>query len=150
LPRLRAGRRWYGFFLAEIEARFPPKLEFLFRPKRYKVTYGGRGGAKSWGFARALLIQAAQRKLRILCTREVQKSIKQSVHRLLSDLIVASGWSHLFDVQATVIRCLRALNPPEAHQRRTADKLRAKWFELDTGHYPMLSAPDELARMISA
>ncbi len=50
--------------------------------------------------------------------------------------------------RATVIRCLRALNPPETHQRRTADTLRAKWFELDTGHYPMLSAPDELARLI--
>jgi hypothetical protein len=45
---------------------------------------------------------------------------------------------------------LPALNPPEAHQRRTAEKLRAKWFELDTGHYPMLSTPDELASMIGA
>ena len=61
---------------------------------------------------------------------------------------LASFWDQAW--QGTVIRCLRALNPPEAHQQRTADKLRAEWFELDTGHYPMLSAPDELARMISA
>jgi pimeloyl-ACP methyl ester carboxylesterase len=60
---------------------------------------------------------------------------------------LASFWDQAW--QATVIRCLRALNPPEAHQRRTAEKLHAKWFELDTGHYPMLSTPDELARMIS-
>lgn len=52
--------------------------------------------------------------------------------------------------KATVIRCLRALNPPESHQRRTADALGAWFFELDTGHYPMLSAPDELTRMILA
>lgn len=49
---------------------------------------------------------------------------------------------------ATVIRCRRSANPPEAHQRRTADRLRAAWHELDTGHYPMLSQPDELARLL--
>lgn len=90
--------------MAETEARFPPKLEFLFRPKRYKVAYGGRGGAKSWGFARALLILAAQRPLRILCTREVQKSIKDSVHQLLTDQIAALGLGGAYDVLTTEIR----------------------------------------------
>lgn len=71
--------------MAATVAEFPPKLEFLFQPARYKVAYGGRGGTKSWGYARALLIQGAQRPLRILCTREVQKSIKDSVHQLLRD-----------------------------------------------------------------
>jgi pimeloyl-ACP methyl ester carboxylesterase len=49
---------------------------------------------------------------------------------------------------ATVIRCRRAANPPEAHQRRTAERLRAPYLELDTGHYPMLSQPDELTRLL--
>jgi pimeloyl-ACP methyl ester carboxylesterase len=49
---------------------------------------------------------------------------------------------------ATVIRCRRSVNPPEAHQRRTADRLKATWHELDTGHYPMLSQPDELTRLL--
>jgi pimeloyl-ACP methyl ester carboxylesterase len=49
---------------------------------------------------------------------------------------------------ATVIRCRRSVNPPEAHQRRTADRLKAGWHELDTGHYPMLSQPDELTRLL--
>jgi len=40
-------------------AEFPEKLRVLFAPSRYKVLYGGRGRAKSWGAARALLIQAA-------------------------------------------------------------------------------------------
>jgi pimeloyl-ACP methyl ester carboxylesterase len=52
--------------------------------------------------------------------------------------------------RATVIRCRRAVNPPEAHQRRTAEKLGAAWHELDTGHYPMLSAPEELTRLLLA
>jgi pimeloyl-ACP methyl ester carboxylesterase len=50
--------------------------------------------------------------------------------------------------KATVIRCRRAVNPPEAHQRRTAERLGAAWHELDTGHYPMLSAPEELTRLL--
>jgi pimeloyl-ACP methyl ester carboxylesterase len=49
---------------------------------------------------------------------------------------------------ATVIRCRRAANPPESHQRRTAERLGATWHEMDTGHYPMLSAPDELTRLL--
>ena len=52
--------------------------------------------------------------------------------------------------QATVIRCRRATNPPEVHQRRTAERLKAAWHELDTGHYPMLSEPDALTRLLSA
>jgi pimeloyl-ACP methyl ester carboxylesterase len=50
--------------------------------------------------------------------------------------------------KASVIRCRRAANPPEAHQRRTAERLKAPYSEMDTGHYPMLSQPDELARLL--
>ena len=50
---------------------------------------------------------------------------------------------------ATVVRCLRSANPPEAHQRRTAERLNASYHELDTGHYPMLSRPDELTRLLT-
>lgn len=85
-------------------AEFPSKLEFLFKPARYKVLHGGRGSAKSWGIARALLIQAAQRPLRVLCTREVQKSIKDSVHRLLSDQIQALGLGWFYEILETEIR----------------------------------------------
>ena len=52
--------------------------------------------------------------------------------------------------RATVIRCLRAANPPESHQRRTAERLGAAWHELDTGHYPMLSMPEALTASIVA
>ncbi len=87
-----------------VNATFPTKLEFLFEPMRYKGAHGGRGGAKSWGFSRALLIQGAKKKLRILCGREVQKSIKDSVHRLLSDQVQKLGLTHFYDVLQTEIR----------------------------------------------
>ena len=72
-------------------AQFPIKLQCLFEKSRYKVLYGGRGGAKSWGVARALLIKAAKEPLRILCARGFQTSIRDSVHKLLCDQIEALG-----------------------------------------------------------
>ena len=47
-----------------------------------------------------------------------------------------------------VIRCNLSVNPPESHQRRTAERLKASWHELDAGHYPMLSHPKELAQLL--
>jgi phage terminase large subunit len=87
-----------------VEAWFPDKLRFLFNPARYKVVRGGRGSGKSWGFARSLLIQGSSRTLRVLCTREVQKSIQQSVHQLLKDQIEALGLANFYEVLATEIR----------------------------------------------
>ncbi|MFN4089197.1 MAG: alpha/beta fold hydrolase [Alphaproteobacteria bacterium] len=50
--------------------------------------------------------------------------------------------------RTTVIWCRHSANPPQTHQRRTAARLHGHWLELDTGHYPMLTEPQELARMI--
>lgn len=90
-----------------MRAQFPSKLKPLFRTARYKVFHGGRGSGKSWGVARALLILARQKRLRILCTREVQKSIKDSVHALLSDQIQSLGFGADFQILETEIRCTR-------------------------------------------
>jgi pimeloyl-ACP methyl ester carboxylesterase len=57
-----------------------------------------------------------------------------------------SFWSQSWPT--TVIRCRRSANPPEAHQRRTAEKLNGKYLELDAGHYPMLTDPDALAPLL--
>ncbi len=76
----------------------------LTKPSRYKVYYGGRGGAKSYNFARILLLMAAEKKLRILCAREIQKSISDSVHRILSDQIHSMGLEHLYTITQKEIR----------------------------------------------
>jgi pimeloyl-ACP methyl ester carboxylesterase len=57
-----------------------------------------------------------------------------------------SFWSQSWST--TVISCRRSANPPEAHQRRTAEKLNGKYLELDAGHYPMLSDPDALVPLL--
>ena len=85
-------------------ADYPAKLQFLFQPMRYKAARGGRGSAKSWSFARALLQLGVARPLRVLCTREVQKSIKDSVHKLLSDQVQGMGYGSHYDVLTTEIR----------------------------------------------
>ena len=72
-----------------VPAEFPdPLLPGIFEPHRYKVLDGGRGSAKSWSVARALLILGTQKPLRILCARETQKSIRDSVHQLLMDQMI--------------------------------------------------------------
>ena len=86
-----------------VDAGFPEKLRFLFHPKRYKIAYGGRGGSKSWGFARALLILGSQRQLRILCARETQKSIADSVYKLLCDQIAELKLEYFYSVTKTNI-----------------------------------------------
>lgn len=90
--------------MSDLQWKFPEKLQMLFRPSRYKVAHGGRGGAKSWGFARALLIQGWQKPLRILCTREVQKSIRDSVHKLLSDQVETLGLGSFYEVTLNSIK----------------------------------------------
>jgi len=92
------------FHMAAHRAEFPEKLRVLFAPARYKILYGGRGGAKSWGAARALLIQAAASPLRVLCAREFQNSITESVHHLLQVQIMAMGLEPFYEVQNSAIR----------------------------------------------
>jgi phage terminase large subunit len=86
------------------DIQFPLKLQCLFKPARYKVLWGGRGGAKSWGIARALLIIGAKKTTRVLCAREFQTSIKDSVHKLLSDQIVAMNLTEFYEITDRSIR----------------------------------------------
>lgn len=83
---------------------FSEKFKPLFTPARYKVFYGGRAGGKSWSFARALLILAMQKPLRILCARELQVSISDSVHRLLADQAQEMGLAQFYEIKQASIR----------------------------------------------
>ena len=84
----------------------PPAYEFLWEPSRFKVCKGGRGKGASWSIARRLIDKAHTQTSLILCTREVQKSIKDSVHRLLKNQIRQMGYSEFFQIGASTIRSL--------------------------------------------
>lgn len=91
-----------------MEKRVPSKFKCLYthltNNKLFYVFHGGRGGGKSWEIADYLLIEGAKKKHRILCCREIQKSIKQSVHKLLSDRIETLGLGPFYQILDTEIR----------------------------------------------
>lgn len=89
-----------------IEVEFPEKLEpFLTSSARYKSARGGRGSAKSHTVAGMLIHMAFREKLRIVCGREIQKSIAESVHFLLKEKIAQYGMEAYWSVTDTAIRC---------------------------------------------
>ena len=102
----RTGERAPGIVYVE----FPPKLLRLLDPAnraRYRVAYSGRGAAKSWSFARALILRALVEPVRILCAREFQGSIAESVHKLLSTQIAELRLDPWFTVQRDSITSFR-------------------------------------------
>ena len=94
-----------GAALPPINVEIAPVFVELFSPHRYKVLFGGRGGAKSWSIARALVAVAYTSTKRILCARELQGSINDSVHKLLKDQIELMGLLPWFDITQNSIRC---------------------------------------------
>lgn len=106
-----------------VNVEFPAKLDFLLGKRaRFKVALGGRSAARSWSFCRALLIRAVtEPRFRVLCAREVQSSIRESVHQLLRDQIELMGLSSLFHIVENEIRgpngslfMFKGLSDPEA------------------------------------
>lgn len=94
LSRLRLSRPRMGLEL-------PEKLQFILDEYRYKIAYGGRGGAKSRAYAGGLVLYATRAPSWdpefILCCREIQNSIEQSVKRLIDDEIKRQKYSNLYD-----------------------------------------------------
>jgi len=86
------------------KVQIPEAFEELKEPARYKVYWGGRGAAKSRSFGLQLLIEGMNRPMLILCAREIQKSIKDSVHSLLSNAIRDYGWRDRYEVLDNEIR----------------------------------------------
>lgn len=84
----------------------PKALPLISEKARFKVLYGGRGSCKSWSIARALICMALQRRRRILCCREFQNSIKESVLSLIKNQIDALEMSKHFIIGKYTIRCL--------------------------------------------
>jgi len=80
-----------------------PKMTPSGMPVRYRCLYGGRDGAKSHSISRMLLARGISKKERILCVREIQNSIADSVHKLLSDLILSLNLGYFYNIQKSSI-----------------------------------------------
>jgi predicted phage terminase large subunit-like protein len=91
--------------VTDLRLRIPRKLAPLLTSQhRHKIIRGGRGSAKSWSVAQIKVAKAIAERRRVLCLREVQKSIKESSHRLIADTIERMGMGRLFDVQRDAIK----------------------------------------------
>src|SRR4030066_1636534 len=86
------------------KVELPDKFSVLFEPRRYKIFWGGRGSGKSHSVATALLVQGMEKPHRILCARELQVSIKDSVHKLLSDKIKILNLDSFYTIEQTSIK----------------------------------------------
>lgn len=87
-----------------VSAQIPSRLRFLFDLHRYKVAWGGRGGAKTRSFAAGLILLGANQPLRILCARETQKSLRESVRQTLVNVIRDLGLEDFYEPLETEIR----------------------------------------------
>ena len=90
--------------MTQANAQFPVKMAGLFDKARYKIYYGGRGAGKSHSVAKALLILAARSPIRVLCAREYQTSIRDSVHKLLCDQIELMGMYSIYEITQNSIK----------------------------------------------
>lgn len=109
----------------ETEVSLPEGFEDLFTSSRFKAYYGGRGSAKSHSFATALNIMGSERPLRILCCREIQVSIKDSVKRLLDDKARALGLDGFYRSTQTSIVAPNGTEFLFAGLRTNADSIRS-------------------------
>ena len=85
--------------MSENSVNLPGWARQLFHPYPYKVAHGGRGSGKSQAFGIALVNMAAQKRLRVACLREHQKSIKESAKRVLEGWIEACGLESAYDIK---------------------------------------------------
>ena len=111
--------------MSALNLQIPEAFGGLFTPARYKVFYGGRAGVKSWSFARALLTIGLSRRIRVLCAREVQKSIKESVHKLLCDQVELLGLRHFYKATETSIEGINGTDFFFAGLHRNIDGIRS-------------------------
>lgn len=108
-----------------VDVELPEKCDVLFSGARYLVLFGGRGGGKSHSIARALLVRGMQRRHRILCTREFQISIRDSVHRLLTDQIDLLGLGAFYRVTQTQITGINGTEFIFAGLRHSIDSIKS-------------------------
>lgn len=108
----------------------------MLAPARYKGAFGGRGGAKSHFFAEMVVEESIRRKVDVVCLREVQRSLRFSVKKLVEQKIESMGAGDLFEVQTEQIKSAKGGNIIfQGMQDHTAESIKSlegfgiAWFE---------------------
>lgn len=108
-----------------IDIEVPEKFKSLWKPCRYKVFYGGRGSGKTHAIAEYLIVSALLNTERVLCTREIQKSIKESVYKVLESKISKLGLDKYFFKTETSITCINGSEFIFAGLRSNVDSIKS-------------------------
>ena len=112
--------------MLNIEIDTPRSFKPLLAKARYKGVHGGRGSGKSHFFAEYIIERCLTEKTNIVCIREVQKSLSQSVKKLLESKIEDLGVQKFFEVQESQIKCLNSgLIIFQGMQNHTADSIKS-------------------------
>jgi phage terminase large subunit len=85
------------------QLEIPEKFDFLFENHPYKAIYGGRGSAKTQSVATALPIIGVGEPMRVICAREIQQSIAESVKAELEAKIFKYGLNYFYNITDTYI-----------------------------------------------
>jgi phage terminase large subunit len=98
----------------DLKLEMPEAFQFLTEEKKYIVAYGGRGSGKSVNVARTIIMKSIKKTAielpwKVLCTRSLQKSIRESVYSLIVAEIEAMGVRHLFEILEKEIRCVNGV-----------------------------------------
>ena len=115
----------------------PRKLHPIIKQRaRYKAAHGGRGGGKSHAFALAVVVKVMQEGCRVVCLREVQNSIKESVRQLIVDKISELGVEDCWDILDQELRCkngglviFKGLQSYNAHNIKSLENFSVAWVE---------------------
>ena len=119
-----------------LQIQTPRAFVPLLKPARYKGVHGGRGSGKSHFFAEALVEECIRTKTDAVCLREIQKSLKFSVKKLIESKIKALNAGDYFEVQESQIKCRNGgVIIFQGMQDHTSDSIKAlegfkiAWFE---------------------
>lgn len=122
--------------MSKLSLDTPEVFEPLLQPARYRAAWGGRGSGKSHFFAELVVEESLRRRVDIVCLREVQKSLKFSVKKLIEAKIEALGVADYFEVQQEQIRSKRGgVMIFQGMQDHTSDSIKSlegfgiAWFE---------------------
>lgn len=122
--------------MSELVIDAPRAFVPLLSPSRYKAAWGGRGSGKSHFFAEMAIWLCLRSPIRVVCIREVQESIKDSVRQLLVDKIRKLKVEHLFDITRDELRGLngslvvfRGMKDANAQNIKSLEGYNVAWVE---------------------
>lgn len=114
--------------MTTLKIKTPRWFKPFLQPSRYKGAYGGRGSGKSHAFGEAMIeAHVIDQTRRSVCVREIQKSLSQSVKRLLELKIQQMGVQSYFEVQETQIKSVHGdgLIIFQGMQNHTSDSIKS-------------------------